>query len=728
MAKKTEQAGAGNARFKSWQDEITKALKRFRTFHEDGDATVDAYRQERADNNRIISKDNFNILYSSTETIRPNLYAQRPTVYVKRRSVDRAGQTALDATLLLEGNIKYCVDEFCDFDGVMESAVEDLLLPGLGTAWVRYEPTFGEQKGPDGKPILGEDGKPLQEKVGEKVFTEYTYWKDFITGFGRTWDTLPWIARRWYMTKTEATKRFGAEKANKMSFTAKGGSSETDKSRDDDPSPQAEGWEIWDKINKRAYWYCDSYVEDLLDVQDDPLQLRNFFPCPKPLRAISNTRTFIPKGLYSVYKPQAEQLNSLTKRIRLLTEALRVVGMYDGATLELATILNPTLGNKMVKVDNWASFMQQGGMKGSVEWLPLVDVVNALQQLLTAREVCKNEIYEITGFSDIVRGVSKASETLGAQNIKANWAGARVKKTQKDVQRFARDLLALIGEVISEHFDLATMVEYSGLDIPSPEQLEADPAKKAEAAQFLERFKAAHELLRNEGRRCAIVDIETDSTIMADEQIERQDRTAFMASAASFLQQAVPAMQVAPQLGELLGALLMFGVRTFPTARPVEEAFMRLQQEISGGGMQMNDPKAKEGGGDKGAGAAQTAQIKGQTDMQLQQGEASIAAADRTSEEQIAAAKLDFEREKENNRHAEAMRKLEIEGGKLAITQQSEQREDAMAVVDAQRQDNQQQHQQSLDVRGAERDDTQLNHSMSIAEKEANKPPAKPGS
>jgi hypothetical protein len=45
--------------------------------------------------------------------------------------------------------------------------------------------------------------------------------------------------------------------------------------------------------------------------------------------------------LYSQYKSQAETLNVLTKRIRLLGEALRVVGLYDGSQPKLADVLNP---------------------------------------------------------------------------------------------------------------------------------------------------------------------------------------------------------------------------------------------------------------------------------------------------------------------------------------------------------------------------------------------------
>lgn len=643
-----------------WSGEIAKAKKRYQTFWEAGERVVDEYRLQKSDGNDQKTQDKYNILFSSTETIRPNLYAQRPTVRTQLRHKDRARQDARDAVELLGNCCQYVVEED-DLDEVMENAVEDLLLPGMGTAWVRYEPTFEKVEAET-------EDEATERLLDEQICFEYVYWQDFLTGVSRGWRTVPWVAKRCWLTKDTATKRFGAEKANQLTYATRETSS-----RDADNSEEtAEVWEIWDKRSKTVIWFAEGFASDVLDIKSDPLNLRGFFPCPRPMRAISNTRTFVPRALYSQYKTQAETLNQLTKRIRLLTEALKVVGVYDGSQPKLADLLSPNSGNKMVPIESWTSFAQDGGLKGSIEWLPLDAIVSALTQTLQAREICKNEIYEITGFSDIVRGVSKASETLGAQNIKANWAGARVKRMQKEVQRFARDLIAIAGEIIAEHCQDSTLALFGGVDIPSPEQVQQDQG----ALEIVNRFKAAVEVLRSEGRRVASIDIETDSTILADEQIERKDRTDFLAAAGAFLQQAVPAMQSTPELGPLLGAMLMFVVRTFPSSRPIEEEFDKVQKALTSRPPQ-DQNKDPNGHAAKAQAAQTVAQIKAQTDQSRIQAETQARTAEAAAAAQIDTQKLEIERTAEENRHAEKMAEIELKRMELQL------REREVAVKEA---------------------------------------------
>jgi hypothetical protein len=619
---------ADDSRQVYWQKELERAKKRFKAFWDAGDGVVDAYRQQRADGNEAYSKDKYNILYSSTETIRPNLYAQTPRTMVVMRNKDTASQTARMAGLLMEGCLEYVKDEE-DFDELMNSVTEDLLLPGLGQAWVRYEAAI------EGNKVLD-----------EMVELEYLYWQDFLTGVGRTWKQVPWVAKRLWLTKEKATKRFGAEKANKLQYQSR----EASNRELDNPSETAEAWEIWDKETKTVYWYAEGFPE-LLDIQKDPLRLKQFFPCPRPLRAVSNTRTFVPRSLYSQYRSQAETLNAMTKRIRLLTEALRVVGLYDGSQIKLADVLNAQAGNRMIAVDNWAMFAQNGGINGAVAWVPIDQVIKVLTELLKAREVCKAEIYEITGFSDIVRGVSKASETLGAQNLKANWASARVKRMQAEVQRFARDMLALAGEIIAEHCGEETIAIFSGLEIPTGEQVAQDP----QAQQTLATFKAACEMLKSDLLRVSRVNIETDSTLMADDAIEREDRTKFLAAAGAFLQQAVPAMEATPELGPLLGAMMMFTVRSFPSARIIEDEFEKVQKALVAKTQQPQD-----GDKDGKKAAAQVQVQKLQQDGQLKTQE--MAQTGQTEQ-----AKLALDTQKEQNRHAEKMMELALREREVAV-------------------------------------------------------------
>jgi hypothetical protein len=286
-------------------------------------------------------------------------------------------------------------------------------------------------------------------------------------------------------------------------------------------------------------------------------------------------------------------------------------------------------------------------------------VVQTLNELLKAREVCKGEIYEITGFSDIVRGVSKASETLGAQNIKANWAGARVKKMQKEVQRFLRDLIAIAGEVVAEHLQPASLALFGGIDIPSPEE-----AQTEEAQAVFARFEAAAALLKSEGRRCAHVDIETDSTILADEEAERKDRTDFLGAAGAFLQQAVPAMQATPELGPLLGAMLMFVVRTFPSSRPIEEEFEKVQKALAA------RPPAKpddDGSAGKAQAAKEVAGIRANADVQKGQQQAQVQQMQMAADERAATMEIDVRRQAEDNRHMERMAEIDLKRTELAL-------------------------------------------------------------
>lgn len=636
-----------DAKAAHWQREIEEAKKRYRTFLEDGDAVVDAYRLQKADGNGMSGKDKYNILYSSTETIRPNLYAQMPKVRATLRNKDTASNVARVGSLLLEGCVEYVKDEE-DFDSLMDNVVEDFLLPGMGVGWVRYEARFEDKTDDKGAKVLAEGGKPgeyQQSLLDEMVKIEYVYWGDFLTGQSRVWKETPWVAKRLWLTKGQATKRFGKEKANKLTYTKR---DNTGRDSADNPSETAEAWEIWDRESRTAYWYAESLPE-LLDEKLDPLKLKNFFPCPRPIRAISNTRTFVPRALYSQYKSQAETLNVLTKRIRLLGEALRVVGLYDGSQIKLADILNPTAGNRMIAVDNWAMFAQNGGINGAVVWLPIDMVSKVLTELLQQREVCKNEIYEITGFSDIVRGVSKASETLGAQNLKANWASARLKKAQKEVQRFARDMLALVGELIAEHCSPETIAVFSALEIPEPGAVQNDPKLQ----QQVQLFTQACEFIKKESRRVSTINIETDSTLMADDAIDREDRAKFLAASGAFLQQAVPALEATPELGPLLGALLMFTARSFPSARIIEDEFENVQKAMANRPPPSGDKDGKQA-------TAAAAQAK------LQQDGAN-AQAELQQKAQAEAAKDAREREAENNRHMERMEELALKREELAL-------------------------------------------------------------
>ena len=717
-----------------WQEEIAKASKRYGVFTTAGGRVVDRYRLERDNALTETYQDRYNILYSSTETIRPSLYAQTPRVQATKRHKDRSDEKVTLATLLLETVCQFALEEI-DFDEVISNAVEDYLLPGMGVAWVRYVPTFEKRKGEN-------DNDTYDALTFEGIDVDYVHYRDFLTGVGRVWKELPWVARRVYYNKAKVTKRWSAEIANKLAYSYRPSDDGTG-TRDaaGGGGAQAIIWEIWDKDNRKVIWYSEDYTEDVLEEIDDPLKLTNFFPCPRPIRAVKTTKTFVPKAFYSQYKAQAEELDNLTARIRHLTQALRAIGVYDGSQEQLQQLLNG-VGNKMVGVQNWAAFAQNGGIVGSIQWVPIKDVASVLTELMRQRELVKNEIYEISGFSDIVRGVTKASETLGAQEIKSNWATGRLRDMQKEVQRFCRDIIRIIAEIVAEQFSEESLALYAGFEPPpvAPEEQAAAAQYAVEMEQFqqaqltglqvpqpqkpgptmrqqaIRLFLSVVELLKNEKLRAAQIGIETDSTIMPDEAAERKDRMEFLAAAGAFLQQAVPAMQAAPQMGGLLGAILMFTIRTFRASRPLEKEFEEFTKSI-----EANPPKPQGEGGDGNdpASAQATAQGAVQQEQLKQQGAHMLAQiADATERYKIdTEARLQSEQAQRDHdyRMAELAlkdREVAIKEAELGIKKVEVQHEQAVTTVQEERADRQQ-------VQDAEHTDRQL----SAAEEAArNKP------
>ena len=88
-------------------------------------------------------------------------------------------------------------------------------------------------------------------------------------------------------------------------------------------------------------------------------------------------------------------------------------------------MLTEGVDNQLIPVDTWAAFAEKGGIKGVVDFLPLDVIIVVVEKLFNIRQQLIQDIYQITGLSDIIRGASNPRETLGAQKIKAQFASPR---------------------------------------------------------------------------------------------------------------------------------------------------------------------------------------------------------------------------------------------------------------------------------------------------------------
>lgn len=482
-----------------WLAEIAACEKRESDFRENGTRVREIYAGEKSESTPM------NILFSNTETIAPATYSQIPRPVVRRRykDDDPVGYAASKASerilsFLLDTNI----EGYDTFHECLTAVNLDGWTVGRGVSSLKYDADIEEVA--DGS---DEDGKPQTKSVkkpySELVCPEIRSWDRVYIGFARKWSRVPWIAFEEYLDKAEAERLFGKAVARKLKFTkgelsgneGRQGTSKSRKGEDYTGSRKtAQVFQIWDKAGGRQIRYVSpAYKDDYLLVKPDPLQLTGFFNCPRPVEFIDKTDDMVPVSPYVLYENQAKELNRLTIRISRITEAIKARGVYDTELGDDIGKIMESDDNGLVPADKSASLAAEKGFQNAIWFMPLDVLITTLRELVAAREQCKQVIYEITGISDIVRGASKASETLGAQQIKSQWGTLRLKPKQSEIQRYACDLLRITLEIAATKFSEETWARMTGLPYLTSDQI-AQGQAQLQAAQ--KQFDSANAIVQ----------------------------------------------------------------------------------------------------------------------------------------------------------------------------------------------------------------------------------------
>jgi hypothetical protein len=555
--------------YEDWYNCIAQYERTFKEWEGRADKIVKRYRDESRSRNNPTAK--FNILWSNVQTITPAVFARlpRPDVSRRFRDNDPIGRVA---SMMLERALEYEIEHYQDYASAMKQAVQDRLLGGRGTAWVRYEPHIVGQAGgeAEGAPEDGfqvtEDADEAETEGGiyredqerieyECAPVDYVYWRDFGLTVARTWEEVTAVWRKVYMERPALVERFGEELGGKIPLDTKPETSKSFNEKMGEGSREALIYEIWDKATGQVIWLSKS-MGKILDTRDDPLQLENFWPCPKPMFSTLTTDSLIPVPDYVLYQDQARQLDTLADRIDGFIQALKVRGVYDASEPSLARLFTEGENNALLPVKNYAAFSEKGGMAGAINLVDIRPIAEGLNMAYQAMEQVKGQIYEIMGIADIQRGQTDPNETLGAQIIKSNNASGRLKTMQHEVVNFATALLQIKAQIICQHFTDDTIIKISGA-------MQLSPQDQALIPQALE-------LLKNEPAKNFRIEVTSDSMIYQDEQQEKQDRVEFLSAVSQFMQTALPTAQAAPELTPLLMEMLKFGVTAFKAGKGME--------------------------------------------------------------------------------------------------------------------------------------------------------------
>jgi len=557
----------------------------------------------------------FQMFWANSEVIGPSIYAKSPNPVVAPKWKDRKPVPQAASEVL-----ERCVTTSFDLAHINELMLQvrnDVALIGRGVAWCRYEP------------------KDEGFYSYEKVCIDFKHRKDFLHSVSRNWSEVTWVAAASYLTRTEARERFKSTSGDAYQDADYKVDRDIKEVGGTDDRERAKFWEIWDRTNRRVVWVSEG-VEEILDEAEPHLDCLDFFPCPQPAYGTLQRGSLVPVPDVLQYKDQLDEINLLTAKIHALSNALEAKGFYPGGGTELADAINTavatnTPGRVLVPIGNWAQF---GGTKEVIIWMPIAEIAQTITQCLELREKIIQDIYQIIGLSDIMRGSTDARETLGAQELKSQYGSSRIRDKQESLVRFARNLVNIVAEIITEKFDETTIIAMSQTQLPTKQMQEkqmrelsqqlqqqqqmlgqlqqvmeqkqqqqqqppqpgqpapgqppgGDPMQAAlqavqatieEGRKALKKiseaptFDQVMTLFKDERTRVFTLDIETDSTIQIDENTEKQRRAEFIAVLAQLIPQLSQMTMADPNTAGFAGEVLKFATAPYRAGRSLEGA------------------------------------------------------------------------------------------------------------------------------------------------------------
>jgi len=645
---------------KFWAAQISKSKTREKPWRAQGDRIVKLYRGPKAMSTRETHSDRnqFNILWSNTEILKAATFSKLSPPNVTRRYKDE-DPAARQASEIMERALEFQADSD-EFVPNLRKARDDMLLPGRGTNWYEYDADFNlvrmdEIQGPPEVDEAGElieseaifqlngvttkpdkitdDGAFMEVKAAERVTSKYVYWKDYLQSDSRTEEDVWWKARRHGLSKDELTDLLGEKAVSRIDLpTAPRDTGEGQSGADDDVF---EVWEIWSKPTRKRIWFTTN-ASDTLEVEDVPVKLTGFFPSQKPLFPFETTDTMIPVPEYTIYQPQAMELNIIVRRLTRITRILKVAGVYNGAKEDAVIDMQQLEDGQYKAIHNAMAFGDRGGFAGALFSLPLQEAAAVLQALEARKVILKNEIFEITGISDVMRGDSQVHVTATAERLKGSFGSLRLRPRREPMEEFIRDGYRIMAEIIADNFSAANIQRMTGIQ-PTDDTMA---------------------LLRDDRMRSFRIDVETDSTVQPNEEIDMRKAVEYGQVVGSLLQQALPAIQAFPATAPFLGFSLKFISRQFKAGRVVEQELNNLIEQATK--LAANPPQPRQD--PKDAIAAQRLELDAQK-LQIEQVKVALDAQKAQVDDQT---KKDIAAQQENTKVFIAQLRAETEDDRTA--------------------------------------------------------------
>lgn len=508
------------------------------------------------------SESDFNVPWMTYETSCEAIYGRTPVVVpVLRQGFDTPATKC--AQLITKRNIDYILDDPDGiFDETMKDCRKDYMLCAFGQAWVYYLPENSSEM------VISDEGEYVDEETGEEYSQEsfllkeavevrYLSYKDYRHDPVEKWHKVKWVAKREKLSPDEFKEAFGEEKSKSVKYTEVDDKAVLSEQVKQKESRKVEVWEIWDKKEKKVIYISEQYPGEVIDKIDPPIKFKNFFPCPKPLLGTIRNDSLVPVSDLGIMKETINSLDLCCKRIKGLREAIRVFGLYDASLPDLQNLFD-TYGDLLQPVAQWSKYVENGKFAGAVDFVPLVEFTNALRELNDEKGRLEQDYYKLSGYNSIMQGEAVPNESVEARQSRSKFTDLRLSSRQKEMQRFARDCISLMAEVLFNKYEDDTILAIASIS-------ESDSPEFTEEVQ-----RQAVEFLRDEIARTMAINLETDSTLAINGDAEKQDRLEFSNAAINAINAAIGVSESLPEFMDPVIQMTKFSLEPFAASQPVE--------------------------------------------------------------------------------------------------------------------------------------------------------------
>lgn len=501
----------------------------------------------------------YNIFYSNVQLLKAYLLTNNPKPEVERRFLKKTASdklqynTALELANILEGALSYYTDNANFFQKLKDGVLENATKVGRGVLWVTYEPKIEQ--------VADEYGNVQEVITDRDIKLDALGYEDYACSTSCNKEQVWWKARRHLLGKEELKKQFNYDATeDELNFST---GKESDRKL-------AEVWEIWDKINKKRVYILENCVRnEFLKEDDDPYGISTFFPCEE-ITFITNGKNIIPIPEYELYRKKAVELNKVSSLADTLEQKVKFVITTDKTNQDNTLNMANASEGDIVTLQT-PNPMATGNNGAYIGFLPIKEAIDLLEHRELKKAQLKQDIYDITGIADIMRGQTDAGETATAQHIKGVFGTMRFQDKQKCVQAFVVNIFEIIAEIICENWDADTLQSITSTYLPTEQEkkgiaanlarmtlVQQDPryAQLAQAGQIqvpqvtkeqiklLEQptWETIIQIMRDDKLRNYSIDVQSSATIFDDMQAQN-------ASVQQLAQTYIGIVQQAAQIG-----------------------------------------------------------------------------------------------------------------------------------------------------------------------------------